>query len=192
MNWSFVVDEGGEDTEKKWRDSNGTQLIQMEPCRWGSLTSKSFMQNLNILFWLFVFLNHEHADRFAWRNHPGGGGTHMLRHTGMCCILGQFFEVIPKHGSHFAWKKSLTIGWLSKFSGVHYANPRKSWNFRALLWQKRKNGDLFPEKSLNISIYFWKNYLWKWVWVTSASLTNPNLRPPNHTGTQESLDLKNS
>ena len=52
---------------------------------------------------------------------PRGRGTHILRHTGMCCIFGvSFLKEIPKHGSHFLLK-ILNYG----FDFHNLANPVK-------------------------------------------------------------------
>ena len=95
-----------------------------------------------------------------------GGGTHMLRHTGTCCIFGSVFwkkslsmgpifhSKIPKHGSDF-----------QNFPGFAYWTLENLENLECFCG---KIGTFFSEKSLNMGTYFWKNYPWTWVWVMSC------------------------
>ena len=83
-------------------------------------------------------------------NRNRGGGTHMLRHTGMCYNFEN-----PIHGFHFSCKNPDIWIWFSKFSGVGL----RKFSVFAAKWV------LFSEKSLNMGIYFLKNYPRTWVWV---------------------------
>ena len=52
--------------------------------------------------WDFSWRKKYLTGNYMWR---GGGGTHMLRHTGMCCPNGLLFHQ-KAHGSHFGQKIS--------------------------------------------------------------------------------------
>ena len=103
---------------------------------------------------------------------PGEGGTHILRHTGMCRNFGAFF-----------WEKSLNMGPIFHEKIPNYGSDFQNFPGFAENFEKiAKNGSLFSEKSLNMGTFFEKNYPWTWVWVPSCQRhippTTPNLRTP--------------
>ena len=70
-----------------------------------------------------------------------GGGTHILRHTGMCRNFWSFFlQKIPIHGFYFSWKIPNFMGpiFIFFFWGGVAANPENVWKFGVFLLQNRK------------------------------------------------------
>ena len=101
-----------------------------------------------------------------------------------------FLQEIPKHGSHFSWKKkSLAVGLIFKFGCIFVAKSQKNWYF--FFGKIPKYGYQFLEKiTLN------KGMGLILLWFTSGSyygaaggtfLTNPNLSTPPPTDSHHLL-----
>ena len=101
--------------------------------------------------------------------------------------------VHPGEYSHVKTYRDVPQFWVRFFQRVRYAMGNFEKFVVFFVAKITKNGYLFSEKSLNMGIYFWKNYPWTWVWVLSQteSLASPKtpLSLPPSTSLLPSLPL---
>ena len=98
-----------------------------------------------------------------------GGGTHMLRHTGMCCPIELVFDQKSLDNSPIFVKKSLEEGPITpKFQ--KNCKISCSWGRITL-----KNGFRFAKiKKKNISHFFREKNPWKWARVSDLGPHTPS------------------